>query len=226
MGTVNKGFNKDSCFRDIFKNNNTYLREKYLIRLYKGNNILKERENNSYFSDKKEIKRHLKVISPLIVFEKYEFNIIEEEEYFDVTIELEADRLYHKYVLTWLRYLYEFPFNMIIKDAKRMRKEKEFRFESLSNLFVVISNCYSDIFDREIHLISWGSFNLLKNKQIYEKLKYLIAINDRRLNNIYENKKGQNLVKGDLYDIKFWDSEDEYKKRLVIYKESYKKCKK
>ena len=225
-GTINKKFGEESCFGEIFRCNLNYLDEKYLIRLYKKDHILKIRENNSCFVGIKEIKRHLKMISPLLVFEKYKFKIEEKENYFEVTLEIKADRLYHKYILTWLRYLYEFPFNMILKDAKRMRKEKEFKFESLSNLFVVISNCYDDIFDRDIHLISWGSSRLLSNKQISERMKSLISEGDRDLNHIYKNQKGKNKIIGELYDLKFWESEEEYNERLVEYKKSYKKCKK
>ena len=225
-GTINKKFQKEACFGDIFKHDLDYLEEKYLIRLYKKDYILKNKANNSCFVGRKEIKRHLKMISSLLVFDKYEFEIEEKENYFDVTLEIKADRFYHQYVLTWLRYLYEFPFNMILKDAKRMRKEKEFKFESLSNLFVVISNCYTDIFDREIHTISRGSSRLLSNKQISERMKYLIYEGDRRLNHIYENQQGQDIIKGKLYDLKFWESEKKYKERLVEYKKSYKKCKK
>lgn len=225
-GTVYKKFGTESCFGKIFRCDLVYLDEKYLIRLYKKDCILKTRENNSCFVGIKEIKRHLKMISSLLVFEKYKFKIEEKENYFDVTLEIKADRLYHQYVLTWLRYLYEFPFNMILKDAKRMRKEKEFKFESLSNLFVVISNCYTDIFDREIHLISWGSYKLLKNKQISDRMKHLISEGDRKLNNIYINQRGQEIIKGELYDLKFWESEEKYNERLVEYKKSYKKCRK
>lgn len=225
-GTINKNFGKESCFEKIFNCDLNYLDEKYRIRLYKKDFILKVKENNSCFVGIKEIKRHLKMISSLLVFDKYKFKIEEEENYFDVILEIKADRLYHQYVLTWLRYLYEFPFNMILKDAKRMRKEKEFKFESLSNLFVVISNCYTYIFDREIHLISWGSSRLLKNKQISERMKNLISKGDRKLNHIYENQQGQEIIKGELYDLKFWESEEKYNERLVEYKKSYKKCKK
>ena len=221
-GTINKKFGGEACFGNIFRCGLDYLDEKYLIRLYKKDHILKDKKNNSCFVGIKEIKRHLKMISSLLVFDKYKFKIEEKENYFDVTLEIKADRLYHQYVLTWLRYLYEFPFNMILKDAKRMRKEKEFKFESLSNLFVVISNCYTDIFDREIHLISWGSPRLLKNKQISERMKNLISEGDRKLNHIYENRQGQKIIKGKLYDLKFWESEENYNKRLV----EYKKCKK
>ena len=225
-GTINKKFGGGACFENIFRCGLDYLDEKYLIRLYKKDHILKDKKNNSCFVGIKEIKRHLKMISSLLVFDKYKFKIEEKEDYFDVTLEIKADRLYHQYVLTWLRYLYEFPFNMILNDAKRMRKEKEFKFESLSNLFVVISNCYTDIFDREIHLISWGSPRLLKNKQISERMKSLISKGDRKLNHIYENRQGQKIIKGKLYDLKFWESEKNYNKRLVEYKKSYKKCKK
>lgn len=225
-GTIDKEFGKEACFGKIFRCDHDYLEEKYLIRLYKKDHILKTQKNNSCFVGRKEIKRHLKIISSLLVFDKYEFEVEEKENYFDVTLEIKADRLYHQYILTWLRYLYEFPFNMILKDAKRMRKEKEFKFESLSNLFVVISNCYTDIFDREIHLISWGSSRLLSNKQISERMKNLISEGDRKLNHIYKNQQGKEIIKGSLYDLKFWESEEKYNERLVEYKKSYKKCKK
>ena len=49
---------------------------------------------------------------------------------------------------------------------------------------------------------------------------------DRKLNHIYENQQGQEIINGKLYDLKFWESEEKYNERLVEYKKSYKKCKK
>ena len=74
-GTINKKFGKEACFGKIFRCDLDYLDEKYLIRLYKKDFILKVQENNSCFVGIKEIERHLKMISSLLVFDKYKFKI-------------------------------------------------------------------------------------------------------------------------------------------------------
>ena len=222
-GDIKKEFLPEACFGKIFSCGKASINETYVIRLYKGDCVLKERKNNACFVGKDEICRHIDLAKEIIG--KFTYKIEEGEKdkksFYDVTIEMAGDRLNHQYVLTWVRYLYEYPFNMILADANRLKGEKGFKRETIANLFVLISSCFPSSFDREIHLISWGTDKLLTKKETVDRIKGLIEKGDRRLNHIYKNIKGKKDISEDYKNLEYWNSDKEFKERFNYYKQYY-----
>lgn len=227
-GDIKKEFLPEACFGKIFSCGKASINETYVIRLYKGDCVLKERKNNACFVGKDEICRHIDLAKEIIG--KFTYKIEEGEKdkksFYDVTIEMAGDRLNHQYILTWVRYLYEYPFNMILADANRLKGEKGFKRETIANLFVLISSCFPSSFDREIHLISWGTDKLLTKKETVDRIKGLIEKGDRRLNHIYKNIKGKKDISEDYKNLEYWNSDKEFKERFNYYKQYYLELKK
>ena len=127
--------------------------------------------------------------------------------------------------------MYEYPYNVILHDAYKLKKEPCFRFTSMSNLFNLVLGCFNEN-PRDIHQIAKNqvSKTMLK-RDIRDKLQ-----NIRMLNNIYDklkNKVNNNQIPdedGNLTtsDFEFWESDDIFERRrkpvyMNVYKEIIKK---
>ena len=127
--------------------------------------------------------------------------------------------------------MYEYPYNVILHDAYKLKKEPCFRFTSMSNLFNLVLGCFNEN-PAAIHQIAENqvSKTMLK-RDIREKLQ-----NIQILNNVYvklKNKVKINQIPnedGDLTttDFEFWESDDIFERRrkpvyMNVYKEIIKK---
>lgn len=74
--------------------------------------------------DNNTLVRHLEEIQKVYKF-NYEIKSIKGKyQNFQVTLELEdLPATFHKFALTWLRYVYEYPYNVLLLDAYRLKKE-------------------------------------------------------------------------------------------------------
>lgn len=65
------------------------------------------------------------------------------ENFYLITISMNRRKTEQKFVLTWIRHFYEFPFNMFMLDAMKFRNEEDFKEEHILNLLQVIGSTYS-----------------------------------------------------------------------------------
>ena len=220
-----------ACFGFIFNRVETELvTETYKIILYKGTEYSKENhQSNACLFTHRQIKNHLKQAQEIYPFK---FRVTEGYQYgydfFRVTLTLnKLPGTFHKYLLTWLRYLYEFPYNVILLDAYKLKRVTQFRYTSISDLFNLVLGCYLND-PREIHQIARNVINnRLKKKEIREKLNQVNQLND-----IYERLKVKDRViprYSDEYaftDIEYWSDYYFEKDRKPIYLDTYKDIKK
>ena len=240
-GNTQREMKKDACFGTIFhcEINGIVQKNKYTIKLYKIGNFLNEkRQNNACLLDRTGIVHHLKILKSLF---KFSYRLKEDKDHFVLNITINADLIYHKYMLSWVRYLYEYPFNVFLVDAYKLKAIPGFKFESIINLFNLVS-ATSGIYEHGtgIHAIGeTGWFKeLLTTKEIQEKLKGLCG-GHTQVNSIFDvlnnNKKGwrpgENKIDGvkslkeednNLHSSDYWSSEEEFNNRLELYKENYK----
>jgi len=239
-GNTEKQMCKDACFSTIFysERNGIVQKNKYTIKLYKiGDWLNKKRQNNACLTDRAGIVHHLKILQSVF---KFSYHLKEHEDHFVLTMTLEGDIIYHKYMLSWVRYLYEYPFNVFLADACKLKEIPEFKFESIINLFNLVG-ATSGIRQHGtgIHAIGvTGWFKaLMTTKEIQEKLKELCG-GHKQINDIFpvlfaaggygapENKiEGVETLDeddGNLHSSDYWDSEEEFNKRIELYKKNYK----
>lgn len=231
-GSTNHLFREEACFDAIFRSahqNGVIQTNTYTIRLYKfGDKLLANKQNNACLTDKAGIIKHLRILKSLF---KFKYKIIEKENYFDLVIILSGHLIYHKYLLTWVRYLYEYPFNVFLMDANKLSKLPEFKFESIINLFNLIG-VTSGIRDNgvSIHSIVDTSYpqQLQTIKALQDKLKEKVG-EEEWLNDLFDT---QLEIANELLTLPvsskmkhssdYWNSENQFEARLIIYKKNYK----
>lgn len=238
-GNTEKHMRKAACFGEIFhsKRNGVIQRNKYTIKLYKlGDFLNKKRQNNACLTDRAGIVRHLRILKSVF---KFSYNLKENEDHFILIITLHRDLIYHKYMLSWVRYLYEFPFNVFLTDAYKLKNKQGFKAESVINLFNLVG-ATSGIYQHGIDIHAIGETNkfkaLMTTKEIQKTLTDLCGGNTY-INDvfpiIYHDKRNDeiNKVKGlktleeehdNLHSSDYWESEEEFNKRVELYKENYK----
>ena len=236
-GTLEKEMDVEACFSFVFNQiDEGNVSEEYEVILYKGTAFSREHHNsNSCLFTKKQIRNHLKQAQGIYPFDFY---ITEAAKWrggynvFKIHLKLtNVPGMFHKYLLTWLRYMYEYPYNVILYDAYKLKKDPCFRFTSMSDLFNLVLGCFNEN-PAAIHQIAENqvSKTMLK-RDIREKLQ-----NIQILNNVYvklKNKVKINQIPnedGDLTttDFEFWESDDIFERRrkpvyMNVYKEIIKK---
>lgn len=236
-GAFEKGMRTEVCFSFVFRHvSEQNVSEEYEVILYKGTDFSRKKHNsNSCLFTKKQIRNHLRQAQGIYPFD---FRITEvtnwEDGYnvFKVRLKLtNVPGTFHKYLLTWLRYMYEYPYNVILYDAYKLKRDPCFKFTSMSDLFNLVLGCFNED-TNNIHQIarSQVSKTMLK-RDIREKLQ-----NIEKLNEIYaglKNKVKNNRIPykdGDLTtsDFEFWESDDIFERRrkpvyMNVYKEVIKK---
>ena len=149
-GAIGKKMGVSACFSRVFNAiDGENISEDYEIILYKGTKLAKEKnKSNSCLFTKKQISNHLKQAQRIYPFN---FRITEVTNWgdgynvFKVHLKLiQAPGTFHKYLLTWLRYMYEYPYNVILYDAYKLKKDPCFRFTSISDLFNLVLGCFSE----------------------------------------------------------------------------------
>lgn len=229
QGNTNKNMCKDACFSTVFYSERNGVKQKnvYTVKLYKLGDLLnKKRQNNACLTDRAGVVHHLKILQSVF---KFGYRLKETEDHFVLKMTLEGDLIYHKYLLTWVRYLYEYPFNVFLADAMKLKQVPGFKFESIINLFNLVG-ASSGICQHGtgIHAIGeTANFKeLLTTKQIKQRLKELEGGN-QRINNTFqylEDAKFKKLEDNDrqLACSEYWLSEALFEERVPIYQENYK----
>lgn len=231
-GTTNKNLAREYCFSKIFygetKQNNNY--ELYIY----NNGHIKTHDNNCLLT-KEQLIKHIEEINKFYKF-KYTLKNLKEGTGYKLIFNLNAPLIYHKVILSWLRYTYEFPFNIALYESFKVKEEKGFKRATILNLFNLIGstmNCSKH--GTEIHAIGvfyeWKKFINYKefHKLIESKRKIdanctvntiipILGRKDFKTLNLPADKR--------INHTDYWEDEKEYKKRLKLYKENLKTLKK
>lgn len=239
-GNTNINLKQDACFSNVFysEDNGIVQKNKYTVKLYKmGDWLNKKRQNNACLTDRTGIVHHLKILQSVF---KFSYRLKEKKDHFVLTITLEGDLIYHKYMLCWIRYLYEYPFNVFLADAYKLKGVPGFKFESIINLFNLVGAtsgiCQHGTGIHAIGETCWFKA-LMTTKEIQAALKGLEGGNTK-INDVFpivfankgygapenEVEYMETLKEGNdnLHSSDYWDSEEEFNKRLKLYKENYK----
>lgn len=216
------------CFADLFHcdlKKEHY--ELYLIR--DKSNAVVRRNQNFCFLSKKELRKHIYLARRLFPF-TYDVKEIKYDKMdaFKVIIDIDAPKFYHKYLLTWIRYTYEIPYNFILNDALRM-KHRYLPKVSIPNLYVLCSNSvgfHAPDGNGRGHAIPLNYSMFLKEYELKKKLQALSELPYERLNDIYPtqefNCKHTSSDSKRYSYMSYWFDEDDFEERAKIYLENYK----
>lgn len=228
-GTINKRMGVEACFSRVFSRVGNDSDITYTVILYPGTEFgAKNRRCNMCLFSPKEVKNHLKQLTSIFPFDfTIKRGVINRYsgkwKCYEVKIHLhDVPAAFHKYVLTWLRYTYEFPYNVILKDTYRLKKNPIFKFTSIANLFNVVSNCYP-YYVGEGHSILESHIKVpLKKKDLRERLKEV-----DRLNSLYKylDRDNKERIPDNLENFRYTDeaywSEELYQEREPFYIKMY-----
>lgn len=127
------------CFGNLVRNlsNTGLIHNKYTIAIFKPQQREQYHINganaNATLLNIDEIRNHIQIVKKLF---KFSFKVVEEEDRYHVHIDINQPKIYHRYLLSWIRYTYEYPFNIACLDMHEMRKQPECRFISTPNLML------------------------------------------------------------------------------------------
>ena len=203
----------------------------YKVYLYKGDSIAQREHVNHYcILSKKELRNHLSQLNGIIPFK---YRIVETEERdcpcFIVHLHVSGLGIQHEYLLTWLRYSYEFPYNVFLREAMRLRREKEFMFESVSNLFNLVGASFGMLYGG--HSAGNGRrIGFLKRKELAAKIEQANSLNSiyKAVEGLGNQLNSRSRMKNhlDMEDSEFWTDEELFMtERKPVYLEKLKKIK-
>lgn len=217
------------CFAAVFPDE--LCSRKYVVRIYKGTEQARRfnRNNNCIFT-KSEIEKHIMECKKLFPFS---FTVIEDEgiDRFIVTLCISGPAIYHRFLLTWVRYLYEFPYNMFLYDAIRLYRSGIFRATNIFNIYNIVSS--SGIYSGEGHSIDAAN-HILKLKTIKElqhALEDRVRTGEFRMYGLFDvvdcpEYRCQEIEriysKFEVQDLDFWVSKEHFEGRKHIYEANYR----
>ena len=189
----------------------------YRIYILKGDADLKKYYSNYCFFNKKEIINHLKQI-PKFCYTK--FSVIETtykgNDAFQIDMYIDSDeRIIHKYILTWIRSVFEWPFYLYLLHARELHKMPEFKFESIVNLFNVVATVHRKSFDTNIHTFGVDLLPI-KKKEIINRIDKVNQVNSVFPKKIYDDIPQRELP-SDFDEI----TQELFEKNCPAYIEAY-----
>lgn len=222
-GFISKDMSPSACFGYVFDRIIDDKPEEYKIVIYLGTKYCKEyNESNACLLTEQEVYRHVKLLNSLypirVSVSDISTNVLER---FLITLNIEnAPATFHRYALSWVRYLYEFPYNVFLRDAYTLKKNPTFRFESIANLFNLILGCYT-YNTSELHQIPNNGHSVrLKLAELREKIKEVRYLNDIYFHTAKKYTIPKRINGFSLTDLEYWNVG--FSKRAPIYIKTYK----
>lgn len=222
-GDLHKEYGESACFGYVFDAIRANMTVDYVITIHKGVDFARTaHKSNACLLDVKKATKHINLLKSIYPID---IKVEDSEDTFNVYLSLSnVPPSFHKYALTWVRYLYEFPYNVLLRDAYELKKNSCFRFESIANLFNLCMGC-SCINPREIHQVPLNVVSTrLSVNELRERIKKV-----NRLNSIYkklsrkEDSIPDNIGEYSCTDSEYWD--EGYKERETVYLRVYNKNK-
>lgn len=227
-GDVPLNMKKEVCFSHIFHMRPVGLEKKniinntYTIRVFYDGSCLEERYNNHCFLALGDIKRYLNQGKK---HHPFKYTINKQNRFYDIVITVKGTVLAHKFILSYVRYLYETPFSLYLYEAVKLKKEcEEFKKLNYLNIFNIIGASVPNYTNgTDIHAI--GSTYTFKKLLTCEQIKQQLKNTDRfaKVNDIFPYIEDGALItiKNDFNDNSIWRLKSERKQRISTYLHNY-----
>ena len=156
----NKDLDGNACFSYIFRNVINRIKQHIVYRIYISTDtgyMQDCKANNLCILTEEQIRFHITYLRFISSF-KYKITkkFVDNYSGFRIDLDLNAIGIVHKMFLTWIRYLYEYPYSLVLYDSFKLREEKRFIEKSnYLNIVNFVTSFYSDEFIHQIpHYIS------------------------------------------------------------------------
>lgn len=183
----NKDLEGQACFSYIFRNVKNNKKQHIIYSIYISTDpgfIQDNRESNFCILTEEQIRFHISYLRFISSF-KYKITkkFIDDYSGFRIDLDLNAIGNVHKMFLTWIRYLYEYPYNLVLYDSFKLREEEKF-IKKLNYLNIVnfVTVFYSNDLIHQIPRSYHRIPEFITRKSFKDRL-----MNCDRLNDILEN---------------------------------------
>lgn len=151
----NKDLEGEACFSFIFRNVKNNKKQHIIYSIYISTDpgfIQDNHENNLCILTEEQIRFHISYLRFISSF-KYKITkkFIDDYSGFRIDLDLNAIGIVHKMFLTWIRYLYEYPYNLVLYDSFKLREDK--RFIEKSNYLNIVNFVTTFYYNDYIHQI-------------------------------------------------------------------------
>lgn len=224
----NRDLIDEACFAEYFKILDDKQEYNNLIKVYVGKEpgFGSERANHTLLLNENEILQHVNALTQLIP--NLTFSVTsgklpifgENRDCYIISLNINGKKIIHKFVLTWVRYLYEFPYNIILKEAYKLQNYgKPFSKYNIFNLYMLCSTAFPELPGCGHSFNHSGYF--LSNKTIKERLGMCKDLNDIYTPVSYEAYDAHSLKFSNeipYHYTDYWDDHDNFIKRIPHYK--------
>lgn len=215
------------CFSAVFPNRSC--KQDYVIRIYQTFEKLDKNYSNFCPFTIQQIRRHINECKKVVPFK---FSVMKDGKHknrIEVKVHIDGPGIYHRFILTWIRYLYEYPYNMFMRDAWKLKELSPFCNDNIFNLMNLVGaslgHCGTG------HTI--GSLNRPQNRmtipQLASRLSKLGGDGIHYMGDeIFGLKVNTNVIEMPYKDDwnSFWNTDDRFENAIETYKKNYKILKK
>lgn len=203
--------------------------QEFRLRIYKGFQKLKQHYNHVCLFNLSEMIEHVNDLFLVLDDNEFSFDsIVEDYEKYELRFRITSDKsIIFGFALTWIRYLYELPYTLALHESFLLKR----KYENLDpfSRFNLARTTFPSNFG-----LYWGTgHSATKDVGTLispEELKKRIHSEEyTNLNSIYKENKNEGKFKtynvgskehNRMYDLDFWIREDEFNKRVEIYKKN------
>lgn len=219
-GSINKIKGKEACFSKIFNSNYIFMSNEYHIYIDKTLKSIRNAKNNYCPFSRKEIVNFIRTAKKIA---KFNYRIKETNNEYELIIKVKKTLEIHKYLLSYLRYLYEYPFNMYLQDTIKLSKIKEFKGISLINIFNLVSDSMKN-HERASYIHGIGEPSIIKEIKSNTFVRNKLNHSGVMMNDIFpgstKNIKLTYIQPNATLD--YWNNADIFLTRLQVYKNNLK----
>lgn len=216
------------CFADVMRKHQSGVDQTFTLWIVKDPNYgFKHNCIHNCLVNKDEIRKLIRDLKKIHKFSYYlSDSKYKGEKAYKLRITLNvAYRHIALFILTALRYSYEYPYNVILKEAFRLTSMPEFRFMNLFSVCNFIQSCMFDSWQgRTLHgLLHYNRSSNQSNKITFNRLNdgfevYSAFPQTKKRLKCPLNPNSRNT-------LEYWTNVDEFLIRLKNYKENLKSFK-
>lgn len=182
----------------------------------------KTRNNNLVVCNKATIIRHLELAKKIVNFE---YTLTKRVNYY-LRIKMVGKPIQVKFLCAWVRYLYEYPANVLMYDIYRLIDAGKFTEESIFNLIMALNTTLNTTGIRHDQCIKvYGKFQSDEDlkKKLEKGSRYLCVLYDDI--GVFDRVK-LNATRAEERSLNYWLDEDKLIDRYLVYQkavDNYKK---
>lgn len=202
------------CFERLMESLGLY-REPFPINVWVLNQTHNDFQNHNFIIKRRQMNKWMDLIASVYPFTyKIHKTTLYEEPAYRVHINIKGNYVQILFVLTAIRYFYEYPFNVLLYDAFKLKKLDKFKKYDLINLCSYVIHCiFNDRIFNSDHSLTrnpkYTPLSIMQKKILYASCVHDVIYRQTEFKYIYNFDKR-------IFTSEFW--EKGFVSRLEIYK--------